>query len=771
MPSQTQIIEVDDSTTSPVIPNTHASSAYSSEPERKSKDKDIRDMLRTLSDRKWFILGVTALAIVASFIMTLSMTPTYRAETIIKIAPETKSAIKLDIGVSGGGEAEQYYRTQGRLLQSKAIARKVIDALKLESMYSTSNVPVAKPFYTDFVEGLRAKVSQDTGENTPSAIKNMPVTNSPEAAFLGGLAVNRLGKSQLMSISYESINPELSANIVNSLAQQFIKTNLDSRVDSTSYAKLFLEKEMQAAKERLKESEAEMIAYEKQYNVVDNTGNASTLIRQRLLSINQAYSQAKQQRIAIESSQTEAAPTQSTLQLLPEKSLVIRNLERQVKTLELRYNRLNKAYQEELQVYKASFPGMAEKKLVVDDAKAQIDMTQASIQAEKETISRENSRRMAEAKNLAGPSKSTLLASARKKETAMKAELDAVKMESIATRGQSINYKKLAEKVKSDRQLYSNLLKKQKEVNVAGGIDNNNISVIDPAIVSYDKYKPNTKMNLAFGAIAGLIIGSMLALLVGSSDTKIKSIEDIREVSDLPLLGKIPKVKTQSSGAVLALDEPSSIIAEAFRSLRTSLMFSTPEGLPKLLHITSAEADEGKSNIAHNLASVFSQTGKRILLIDADLRKPSIGKYLNMKPSANLAEYLQGNTSIDSIIVTTDMPNLSIITGDTVDSAPADLLSNDRMLSLLERMSDQFDLIILDSPPVLGLADALILSNRSVATLFVIESNKTNQQSLSDALERLRMGYGNVIGFVLSKSKKLKSKAYTYKYGDAERTG
>lgn len=769
MPPQTQIIEVDDAT-SAGYPSTQASPPpVYSEQEKKSKDKDVRDMLRTLLDRKWFILAVTVLALIAAFVMTLSITPTYRAEAIMKIEPEDRNAIKLDIGGVGGAATEEYYRTQYRLLQSKAIARKVIDALKIEGMFLAKNVPVAKPFYADFIESIRQKVNPNAQKEALSNAENMPKMNNAEAALLGGLSVSRVGKSHLVSIAYESINPELSANIVNSLTRQFIKTNLDSRLDSTLNAKSFLGDEIQEAKEKLDASKQAMMAYEKENTVVDNAGDTSTLMRQRLLSINQAYSVAKQQRIAIETSQSDTDTPKQAVKLLPEKNLAIGSLERQVKLLESKYNRLNRTYQEALQTYKPSFPGMAEKKTVVDDAKTQIEMLQANIQSEKESIATENSRRLSEAKSVAKPSKRSLLAAARKKEAAMKAELDSVKAESIASREKAVKYKELEAQVASNREVHEGLLKKRKEVGLAGGIDKNNISVIDPAVVTYNQYKPNTQMNLAFGGLAGLLVGSMLALLIGSSDTKIKSVEDIREISDLPLLGKIPKVKTQSNGAVQALTDPSSVVAEAFRSLRTSLMFATPEGLPKLLHITSSEENEGKSNIAHNLAQVFSQTGKRVLLIDADLRKPSISKYLNLDIKTGLESYLQGDAPLMDIITVTDKPNLSVITSDVVNSSPADLLSNDRMLSLLENVADQFDLIVLDSPPVLGLADALILSNRSVATLFVIESNKTNQQSLSDALERLRMGYGNVIGFVLSKSKKLKSKEYTYKYGDSER--
>jgi len=778
MPSQqqTQIIQVDDATSSNGL-SAHAQNqggAIYSEQGRKpkSKDKDMRDVLHSLSDNKWLILGITALTIIVAFVITLSMTPTYRAEAIIKIEPEEESSINLSIRTSNEADMEQYYRTQYRLLQSKKMARKVIDALQLDARFSAQDdVPTVKPFYTDFLDKLKANLRQDAASSGGlNKLDNKSTANSAEAVFLGGLMVSGLGKSHLVSISYESTDPELSANIVNSLTQQFIQMNLDSRLDSTSYAKVFLADEMTAAREKLRASEKKMLLYEKENIVVDSSGDNS-LMRQRLESINKAYAIAKQQRIEIETSQV-ASFSQPAVELLPENSLAIRTLEIKVKTLGFDYNRLLKAYQEQLKIYKPSFPSMAEQKGQVDEVKARMDMVKASIQAERDTITSANNRIKAAAKAIT-TSKHSLLAAAQKKELAMKAELDAVKAESIAHREQAIKYREIEEEVKANRGLYDSLLKKQKEVGVAGGIDSNNISVVDPAVVTYDQYKPNTKMNLALGALVGLIFGSMLALLFGSSEKKIKSVEDIRGVSELPVLGKIPKVKLKgkSNGAVYAMDEPSSVIAEAFRSLRTSLMFSTPEGLPRLLHITSSESNEGKSNIAHNLASVFVQAGKSVLLIDADLRRPSLSRYLNIEVAVGLSTYLQGSASIEDVIVPTGIPNLNIIAGNVVDSAPADLLSNDQMLHLLERVSDEFDLVIIDSPPVLGIADALILSNRSVATLFVIESNKTNQSSLANALERLRMGYGNVIGFVLTKSKDLKSEAYTYKYGDVERIG
>ena len=464
---ETQIIEVDEATSSAGL-STHTQSqggAIYSEHGRKpkSKDKDMRDVLRTLSDKKWFILGVTALAVMVAFLLTLSMTPTYRAEAIMKIEPEEENSISLNIRTSNEADMEQYYRTQYRLLQSKKMARKVIDALQLEARFSVQDAPTVKPFYADFIAKLQASLRQNAANsNALSNRENKSAGDSAEALFLGGLKVNGIGKSHLVNVSYESTDPELSANIVNSLTQQFIQMNLVSRIDSTSHAKGFLEKEMTTAKEKLRASEKKMLLYERENTVVDSSSDNS-LIRQRLVSINKAYARAKQERIAVETSQAGLAAPIQDVQLLPENNLEIRTLELKTKTLGFEYERLRKDYQEELKIYKPSFPSMAEKKAKVDEIKTRIDMINDSIRAEKALIASTNKRLKADNQVMMA-SRSGLLAAAQKKEAAMKVELDTVKAESIAHREQAIKYREIEEEVKANRGLYDSLLKRQKEI-------------------------------------------------------------------------------------------------------------------------------------------------------------------------------------------------------------------------------------------------------------------------------------------------------------------
>ena len=236
-------------------------------------------------------------------------------------------------------------------------------------------------------------------------------------------------------------------------------------------------------------------------------------------------------------------------------------------------------------------------------------------------------------------------------------------------------------------------------------------------------------------------------------------------------MGIFPNTKVKGRGrqAVLVTENPNSAMAEAFRSLRTNMLFSTPEGIPKILHLTSSGSGEGKSNTAINLASVFAQTGKSVLIIDADLRKPSLHRYLQLENIMGLSDYLSSDFDLSEIESITNIPGLTAITAGSISASPADFLSSNKMLELLKYVSDQYDLVIIDSPPVMGLADALILSNRSSATLFIVSSHEARKSHILGALERLKMGYGNVIGFVLTKAREGKKTGYgyDYEYGDS----
>ncbi|MEE9350979.1 MAG: polysaccharide biosynthesis tyrosine autokinase [Thiotrichaceae bacterium] len=707
-----------------------------------NNDSDVRDLLASLGRRKWFIAGITGLMALISILISLSMTPVYRAQATIKIDPDEKQIV--DFGVSatkGYQESKEYMQTQYKLLKSRALARRVIDSLDLESaLISSANDKKAKPFYADFVADLKEKIKskKDNNVNGGAEQVNLPPA---ELSFLRGLTVEPVGKSQLVNIYYQAKDPKVASAIVNSLTTNFIKMNIDGRVNAAEDAKRLLREQLVLVKSRLQESEARLVKHEREKGII-NIGNNNSLIADSLEVINRAYAEARKLRIDAEAEYRQRQKS----------SGAIRSLDNQViQHLKADLQKLRSKYQENLLIYKPGYPLMRE-------LQNQIRTTQVSLNRELKLV-----------KSGAHQDLKTRWIAASQREKELKKELSREKSRLLDSRDRSLGHNTLQREVQTNRELYEGLLQRMKEVGVAGGVGTNNVSIVDTAYNPFTKYKPNTKLNLIIGILLGLMTGGLLALLLEHADDRIKSVEDLKKLTELPVLGifpniKVPGQKKNQRQAVLVTEQTSSAIAEAFRSLRTNMLFATPEGVPKLLHLTSSSSGEGKSNTAINLSIVFAQSGKSVLIIDADLRKPSLHKYLKLNNTAGLSNYISGDASISEIETNTNVSGLTAITAGSFTANPADFLSSNRMLDLLKQAADAYDLVIIDSPPVMGLADALVLSNRSTATLFVVASHETEKKHILGAIERLKMGYGNVIGFVLTKAREGKKSGYGYDY-------
>lgn len=742
---ESQIVALDNSSNAEISaynPQMNAMGSYSPPPiDKGSKDADVRDLFSALARRKWLIMSLAFIMATLALLLSLSMTPIYRASGQIKIDAESKQV--LDYGVEKSSRTrltnEEFMRTQYQILQSRQLARRVIDTLEMEQLLTESKEEdVKKPFYADFLKKIKDQVKSAAGPSNapPAEVIAMPA----EVSFLESLQIEPNGKSQLVGITYDAEDPKLAAAVVNSLIDNFINMTLDSRVSAADHAKKFLSKELIKAKANLEKSESDLVRYEKAKGIVNTGGRPDALISDSLSQLNQAYVRAKNDRIDAEAElRQRGGSTSGDVRILD--NVVIQNLKGDLQ-------RLQSKYQENLQIYKPGYPLMRE-------IQGQINTTKATLAKELRNI-----------KKSVGQNTRSKFNAAVQKEKELSRELNKAKSTLMSSRDKSIVHNTRLREVESNRDIYEGLRKRMKEVNIAGHVGTNNITKVDSAFVPYAKHSPNTKLNIGLGLIVGLLLGSLIALLLEKMDERIKSVEDLKKLSDLPVLGIFPNTKVRGRGrqAVLVTENPNSAMAEAFRSLRTNMLFSTPEGIPKILHLTSSGPSEGKSNTGINLASVFAQTGKTVLMIDADLRKPSLHKYLQLNNLLGLSDYLTGDFELSEVEQETNVAGLSVISAGAATASPADFLSSNKMMELLQNVSDKYDVVLIDSPPVMGLADALILSNRSSATLFVVSSHEAKKSHVLGALERLKMGYGNVIGFVLTKAREGKKSGYGYDY-------
>jgi capsular exopolysaccharide synthesis family protein len=377
-------------------------------------------------------------------------------------------------------------------------------------------------------------------------------------------------------------------------------------------------------------------------------------------------------------------------------------------------------YQQDLRIYKPDFPKMLQ-------IKAQITEVDSQIKAEIAAIA-DGVRSQYE--------------SAQKQEALIRQKLGETRKQVLSGQDSSIDLNLLKREVDTNRQLYDALLQRLKQVGVSAGVATNNISVVDAAEPSLFPHEPSLPRNLLIGLAAGIFLGLCIVFVLEFLDDSIKFPDEVERMLGLPLMGIIPKVGTKRLDKSVALevhDAPRSTIAEAYRSVRTALQFSTPEGAPKRLVVTSTTRNEGKSTTALALAINFAQMGQRVLLIDADMRNPSVHKLLGIPNDSGLSNVLSSESKGEQLIVPTVVPNLSVLTAGPVPPNPVDLLMGPKLLLLLNEMGSLgIDYVVVDAPPLLGIADSIVLGNQLQNILFVVQGNRTRKSHIKNALRRLR---------------------------------
>jgi capsular exopolysaccharide synthesis family protein len=396
--------------------------------------------------------------------------------------------------------------------------------------------------------------------------------------------------------------------------------------------------------------------------------------------------------------------------------------------------KLSTEYQENLKIYKPAYPKMLQ-------IKGQIDEIDKQIGAAHEEI-----------RGIVRASYQT----AQSQEAALKRKLEETKQEMLGVQGRSVRYSILKREMDTNRTLYEGLLQRLKEVGVAGGVGINNISIVDKAKVPLAPFKPSLARSLQMGLAFGLLLALALAWVIEYFDDSIRLPDDVERETGAAVLGFVPRLKGKEATRLVQVamaphEDPNSAISEAYRSVRTSLQFSTPQGAPRRLAVTSSSQGEGKSTTAVSLAINFAEMGKPVLIIDADLRAPTLHKILGVENSRGLSNCLAGNVKPLEVIHRTSVPNLFVMSTGPLPPNPVELLSGSKLLTLLSQCEEHFAHIVVDGPPVLGLSDAIVLCNQVDNSVFVIESGRTRKGHAKSALKRLQQAGVYPIGVILTK--------------------
>jgi polysaccharide biosynthesis transport protein len=693
--------------------------------------------LHILLKWKWVIAGAAALGVLVGLVGTLLTTPMYKASATIQIDRESMKVLATDGVQPRENGGEDFFQTQYGLLRSRRLAERVVTKFNLADNPAFLNQGRS-----------RSMLSRGSGSDLTKLQRSQRVEIATNLVQRG-LVVEPVRPSRLVRLTYQSPNPAMAAAIANNVAEAFLEDNLVRRFAQNDYARKFLQDKLEQTRQKLEQSENELVAYERGQQIIElssgkNEGAGgvatSSLQATNLSALNGALAVATNQRVLAEQSWREAQAHPDVISAEIGQSSALQNL--RGKRLEL-----TSLYQQNLEKYQPSYPAQLA-------LKARIEDLDKAIEAEA----------VAGSRAALGTLRSKYEIALRQ-ENALLAKVEQQKSAFLDLRNRTVQYNILQRDAQQNRNQYEDLLERSKAISVAGAIDANNISIVDQALAPGAPFKPRPLINILMSLGLGLLAGAALALGLEQLDDSIKSPEDVDSKLGVPLLGAIPMLGKGVSPNE-ALGDPRSAVSEAYYSVRTALQFSTSEGVPPNLLITSARPSEGKSTTAMALAQNFARLGLRTLLIDSDLRNPSLHKVLGRHNSVGLSNLLTGSQQLGDLMQPTEEANLFFLACGPLPPNPAELLAGARARQVLQEVGAQFDQVIIDGPPVMGLADAPLLASVAAGTIVVIAAGSTRRGLARAALKRLHLSHARVLGAVLTKFNARKT-GYGYGYGSA----
>jgi polysaccharide biosynthesis transport protein len=716
-------------------------------PQLPAHESVIGEYIRILIKRKWLVLGCLATIFSVVAIASLKMTPVYEAGGTIAI---TKPDTSLNFQNSATFSLDYFdpteLETEVKILQSDLLALQVVRELNLDrrpefggkSLYSSSLDLAPDPLQVD-----PARASAVIG------------------GFKGGLRVALSPNSRIIEVHYRSPDPQMAANVVNTLMQTYVENNFKARFESTMQASDWLQKQLVDMQMKVETSQEKLVRYQKEHEIL-GIDDKSNIITSKLDELNKALTVAESERMdkeafyrMVESGDPDAVAASAGGVEGPgvgaSGSQLLENL--RAKQVDLNIQAADLATQ-----FGPSYPKLAQ----MNNQLKEIDV---QIQREMKKI----------ASKVRGQYMTAL-----QRENMLRDALEKQKQEANRLNESAIEYNLLKRDSETYRTLYEGLLQKLKEAGVSAGLKSNNFRIVDSARAPTGPIEPNIPRNLLFAFVLGSATGVGLAFLLEGLDNTIRTTDQAQMISGLAPLGMIPLgsksaregpnpkrlVIATSKEAVELVTQvrPQSQMAESYRALRTSLLLSNLGSPPKVIMVTSALPQEGKTTTSINCAVVLAQKGVRVLLIDADLRRPSIHKTLGMGPRTGLSNVLTGSTTLEQAIThTAVLPNLFVLPAGTPPPNPAELLASANMRDVLAQLREEYDHIIVDTPPSLSVTDAVVLSPRADAVVLVIRSGQTTKQALRRARDILAQVNAKVVGVLLN-AVDLSSPDYYYYY-------
>lgn len=679
--------------------------------------------------QRWLVAAVLFAAVVVGLIVTLLVTPMYQATSKVSVNPLGEFVVEgqANKGVPSN-QTFEYLSTLVERIKSRQLAAVVVDDLKLADRADLLGDKIDQ----DRAPGLSDEQwRQARREMAISAIADSVVVQAPQANWV-------------IDIGVRSESPVLATEIANGYAAAFVASDTRSSIESNKYAMTYLSEQIEQTRLRLQAAEGASNEYARNRSIIvqpiaggsdsENTSSAATLTSIKLANINQRFIEARAARIAAEerwravqglpATQLQEVQNSASLQ-----ALVADLTEKRAQLAELR------------QRYNDDFPQITNLRAQIDTINAQLERSTSDI-------------------------KSALrnqLNVARNQEEALSRELDKLTTTTLGEQDEKVQLSVLDREAQALRDQLKILLDRYNEVNSAANVNPGTLQLLDAAVVPTSPYSPNLMRNLSIALALGIALAAGLAVMRETFDDRIRSLEDVEDKLGLPFLGHTPHVadrdiSTEGSNRF-------SPLMEAYSSIRAGIDFSLPRS-SNLIQMTSSQAGEGKSTTSVVLAQMFASFGRKTLLIDGDLRRPSVAKLLDIeKPKAGLIEVVLGHVEFDAAIVKGLHENLDVLPIGETPPNPTEILASKEFEEFLMRCREKYSLVIIDSCPVMGLADAPMLARLVDATVFVLEANTMPFSRARASVRRLSAAGGKTIGAILTKYRALEAgQSYDYQY-------
>jgi succinoglycan biosynthesis transport protein ExoP len=707
-------------------------------------DIHLLDYVKMLSKRRWTAATAFLLVFVSVTVYTFTQTPIYEAKTRLLIESDEQHVVSFKQVVDEDQTKADYYQTQYNILQSRALARKTLDDLKLwDSPYFSTPAQGTKSTVARWKEGFVGFTtswmkSSEEKEKEPAAADETAAQSHAIDKFLENLVVAPIRNSRLVDLKYRLPNSVIATNVTNALAKNYIEQNLEYKFLASQEATDWLKDRLAEQRKQVEAAEAKLQTYREQNDAIA-LDSRQDIVVQKLADLNAAVTRAKTERIEkemqfrqIQSIQTDKAALDSFPAILS--NTYIQQLKSELGAQQRQLSELSEK--------------LGDKHPDLVKARSSLQLTEAKLQGEIAKVVQ---------------SVRNQFLAAQAQENSMSAALGQQKGEALSMNRKGIEYGVLQRDAESSRQIYDSLLQRAKETGVSGELKTSNIRVVDRAERPRSPVTPRKSLNLSLAALSGMILAFGLAFFFEYIDSRIKSPDEIKMYLRLPSLGMVPALDPKSwkgTEPIITNGVPPNF-AEAFRAVRTNVLFSSAEEGARTLVITSTGPGEGKTTVAANLAVGFAQAGQRVLLIDADMRRPRVHQVFGLNQEPGLSNLMVGNAKASDSVRKTSVPGLWVLASGRIPPNPAELIGSQRFRDFLTSLKEHFDCIIVDTPPIMAVTDAAIAANAANGVVFVIGAEMTTRHAAQTAIEQLEKGRAHFVGAVLNRVE-LERNAYYY---------